>query len=137
MKENDLKGYKVKYETKEKMFSALYAFLLREDLTNPEVTFFTSNKATGEAASLSFSQNGEYGGGTLPDVRKWKELTSMLNLYGVLAVAATDKSDLRRVAVFYSPSNDLGYSLIVTFPNALKGLNVAERRILDSLGACS
>lgn len=137
MRENDLKGYKVKYKTKEEMFSALYAFLLRDDLTNPEVTFFTSKKDTGEAATLSFSRNGEYEGGGLPDERKWKELIGIPNLYGVLAVAATDKADLRRVAVFYSPSNGFGFSLVVTFPNALNGLNVAERRILDSLGACS
>ena len=132
MSGKDVKIYRIKFKNKDKMLAALYAFLQRTDVENPEVTIFPEGAAGSQDLRLSFSRNGDYGR-TLPDEQTWKALTSMSQLQGIICVAGTDRTDTRRVSIQYGKDIVDDSSIILSFPNAPEGrLNSVEKRILGT-----
>lgn len=126
--------FKAEYKSRNDLFSALYSFLFRNDLTNPEVSFIMKNRKTGEDAKISFSRNGDYEGGYLPDEAGWKKQVSSPHLLQIMVVASTDKADTQRVSVIYYNYKGYERCLMVTFHSAVnRELTAAEERILHSL----
>ncbi len=128
---DNFRGYRIDFRSKEGLLCALYDFLRLPDLTNPEVTFFTSRDDTGEAETLSFSRDSQFDDEKLPDEDKWQELTSLTWLEGIMCVAGTNKADTRRVVALYVGQEEYKQSLHISFPNAVNGrLNSKEMGVL-------
>ena len=131
MDDNNFRGYRIDFRSKEGLFHTLYDFLRLPELTNPEVTFFTSRGDNGEAQTLSFSRDAKYADEKLPDEMKWQELTSLQWLEGIMCVGGTNKEDTRRVVVLYVAKEEYRKSVMISFPNTTNGrLNSKEAGVL-------
>lgn len=126
--EEPMKSYSVKYRDKAKLYDVLYNLLHRNDLTNPEITFFMRNEKYGDAETLTFTRDGETG---IPGIKKWKSLISR-DPKAFLFIASTDVQDIRRLTVSFL-SNKTDPTLLINFPSAQKRLTGKEKRILEFL----
>lgn len=118
--------YKIDVKSLEEAGSVIHRFLTLDLLTNPECTVFESAH-TGTIQSEAMKT---YGYKEIPSLIQIQHIIMSDKTEGILCVAATDKADIRRVALSYLPEMEF---IALSFPMAHDGLNEAECELLDLL----